>query len=158
LQFGLNPIVLAPRAEVALLDRLRRADGLTRADWLGRGLGFALRALHSEKVGRIVRADELDLARGSASELAQPLLIGAALRAVELHQRLEKTHALGRGAESSARRTATPQCPRECPGNGTSSTSSRVPGTARMAEKPNQVSPSSSTAAHFLTEAICAAR
>src|SRR5580700_4302278 len=66
---------------------------------LGRRLSFALRALHSEKVGRVVRADELDLARGGACELAQPLLIGAALRAVELHKRLEKTHALGRGAE-----------------------------------------------------------
>ena len=62
-------------------------------------MGFALRALHSEKVGRVVRADELDLARGGACELAQPLLIGAALRAVELHKRLEKTHALGRGAK-----------------------------------------------------------
>ena len=83
-------------AEVALLDWLRRADGL--AARVGRGLGFALRALHREKLGEVVRADELDLARSGAREFAQALLIGASLRAVELHHRLEQAQALRRGA------------------------------------------------------------
>ena len=97
-----------------------------------------------------------DLAGGRACELTQARLIGAPLRAVELHQRLEKTHALRRGAgvrldfgvmEISVAAMEQPivrapdrdaAMPARMAGKRTSSNSSRVPGIARTAEKPNQ--------------------
>ena len=62
---------------------------------LRRRLGFALRALHPDKVGKVVRADERDLAGGEAREFAQARLIGAPLSAVELDHRSKKRTPFG---------------------------------------------------------------
>ena len=54
--------------------------------------------LIAAKSDEVVRADELDLARGEAGELPQVCLIGASLRAVDVDQRLEPAQALRRSA------------------------------------------------------------
>ena len=59
---------------------------------------FPRLALHRGEICHVVRADELHFAERKAREFSQARLIGASLRAVELHQRLEPAHAFRRGA------------------------------------------------------------
>ena len=127
---------LSPRCpSVALLGRTRRpAQRAVQPRRTNRRRGrssFPRLAPHRGEIRHVVRADELHFAERKACEFAQAGLIGASLRAVELHQRLEKAQAPRRGVavwlafgvmkigvaqwsnQPSARLTATPQCPRE---------------------------------------------
>ena len=121
-------------------------------------------------------ADQADLAEAVARQFAQSRLIGAPRRAVDTHQGFEQTQARRRPAarrrnlgamEIGVAAMEEPAFPRPdryaamarvWPRSGINSTSSRVPGSARTASKPNQSSPSSSTGAQFETAEICTER
>ena len=85
---------LSPRCpSVALLGQTRRpaqrAVQPRRTNRCRGRLSFPRLALHRGEIRYVVRADELHFAEREAREFSQAGLIGASVRAVELHQRLE---------------------------------------------------------------------
>jgi hypothetical protein len=58
---------------------------------------FPRLGLHRGEIRHVVRADELHFAERKACEFAQARLIGASLRAVDVHHGLEPAQALRRG-------------------------------------------------------------